>query len=66
LKAKVALEAVKGEKTIRGTKALERPLKLSCPEIFNSDQGSQFTETLEKIRRQINMDGRGGYLTTPS
>lgn len=44
--------------------ALEQALELSRPEIFNSDQGSQFTCThflkrLEKERISISMDGRG-------
>jgi putative transposase len=44
--------------------ALERALALSQPEIFNSDQGSQFTSTeftgrLEAARVRISMDGRG-------
>jgi putative transposase len=38
-----------------------------CPEIFNSDQGSQFTrqafiEVLEKAQVRISMDGRGRWL----
>ena len=45
-------------------RALEKALKLGTPEIFNSDQGSQFTslaflECLEKRNIQISMDGRG-------
>lgn len=44
--------------------ALEKALTLSSPEIFNSDQGSQFTSTeftgiLEKLKIAISMDGRG-------
>ena len=44
--------------------ALKRALKMGCPEIFNSDQGSQFTSkgfTDELLGRsvQISMDGRG-------
>jgi putative transposase len=44
--------------------ALERALKVSRPEIFNSDQGSQFTSkeftaVLEGAGIQISMDGRG-------
>ncbi|CAG1066463.1 Putative transposase InsK for insertion sequence element IS150 [uncultured bacterium] len=45
-------------------RALERALSLSSPDIFNSDQGSQFTsveftERLEKLGVAISMDGRG-------
>jgi putative transposase len=44
--------------------ALERALSVSKPEIFNSDQGSQFTSEaftgiLAKAGIQISMDGRG-------
>ena len=44
--------------------ALDRALLTSQPEIFNSDQGSQFTsdeftEKLEKAGIQISRDGRG-------
>lgn len=44
--------------------ALERALTLSSPDIFNSDQGSQFTSIeftgrLEKLGVRISMDGRG-------
>ena len=44
--------------------ALEQALELSTPEIFNTDQGSQFTSheftgRLEKGDIQISMDGRG-------
>jgi putative transposase len=47
--------------------ALEKALTLSKPEIFNSDQGSQFTSTeytgiLEKHNITISMDGRGRAL----
>jgi len=43
---------------------LDRALLISQPEIFNSDQGSQFTsaeftEQLEKVGIQISRDGRG-------
>lgn len=43
-------------------RVLEKALKLGTPEIFNSDQGSQFTslaflECLEKRNIQISMDG---------
>jgi putative transposase len=46
------------------TRTLENALKISKPEIFNSDQGSQFTSTdftriLEKEGIRISMDGRG-------
>ncbi|GAI14356.1 unnamed protein product, partial [marine sediment metagenome] len=45
-------------------RALERALFLADPEIFNSDQGSQFTSVtflrcLEGRSIQISMDGRG-------
>lgn len=44
--------------------ALQQALALGCPEIFNSDQGSQFTaaaftELLEAAEVRISMDGRG-------
>jgi len=44
--------------------ALERALAISQPEIFNTDQGVQFTsndftEKLEKAAIRISMDGRG-------
>jgi len=44
--------------------ALEKALAIGTPEIFNSDQGSQFTslaflDLLEKRNIQISMDGRG-------
>lgn len=56
--------------TLEGTfcvEALEEALKLSQPEIFNSDQGSQytasnFTSRLESRGVQISMDGRGRAL----
>ena len=46
------------------TRALENALKISNPEIFNSDQGSQFTSNdftgiLEREGIRISMDGRG-------
>jgi len=46
--------------------ALEKALALSSPEIFNSDQGSQFasfelTGMLESRGVQISMDGRGRF-----
>ena len=45
-------------------KATEKTLEIVAPEIFNSDQGSQFTsivflESLEQRNIQISMDGRG-------
>ena len=45
-------------------RALERALSLSSPDIFNSDQGSQFTSVeftgrLENLGVAISMDGRG-------
>ena len=44
--------------------ALDQALELSRPEIFNTDQGSQFTSTdflkrLEEQQVRISMDGRG-------
>lgn len=47
--------------------ALERALNKNCCEIFNTDQGSQFTSTawLEALKSRhisISMDGRGRYL----
>ena len=44
--------------------ALDKALKISCPEIFNTDQGSQFssrefTGRLENEGIAISMDGRG-------
>jgi len=44
--------------------ALEKAFTVGVPEIFNSDQGSQFTslafvDTLDKHHVQISMDGRG-------
>ena len=46
------------------TRTLEKALMISKPEIFNSDQGSQFTSAdftgiLEKEGIKISMDGRG-------
>ena len=45
-------------------RALDKALLISQPEIFNSDQGSQFTsgeftEKLEKAGIKISRDGRG-------
>ena len=47
--------------------ALESALELGCPEIFNTDQGSQFTSRsftgcLERAGISISMDGRGRAL----
>ena len=47
--------------------ALEEALGKGRPEIFNTDQGSQFTseaftQTLQEQRVQVSMDGKGGYL----
>jgi putative transposase len=44
--------------------ALKRALSKGCPEIFNSDQGSQFTsvewlKVLQENQIRISMDGRG-------
>jgi putative transposase len=46
--------------------ALEEALKKGIPDIFNTDQGSQFTGKaftglLEKYRIKISMDGKGSY-----
>ena len=46
------------------TRTLENALKISIPDIFNSDQGSQFTSNdftgiLEKEVIRISMDGKG-------
>jgi len=45
-------------------RALEKAFSLTLPEIFNSDQGSQFTSVdfIEKLKEkgiQVSMDGRG-------
>ncbi|GAI41942.1 unnamed protein product, partial [marine sediment metagenome] len=45
-------------------RALKKALSLTLPEIFNSDQGSQFTSVdfIKKLQEksiQISMDGRG-------
>ena len=45
-------------------RALERALSLTFPEVFNSDQGSQFTslDFIKKLQERniaISMDGRG-------
>lgn len=47
--------------------ALDRSLEKACPEIFNTDQGSQFTSEaftsrLELAEVAISMDGRGRWL----
>lgn len=47
--------------------ALEEALRLACPEISNTDQGSQFTSEeylgrLERAEVRISMDGRGRFL----
>ena len=47
--------------------ALEEALGKGRPEIFNTDQGSQFTseaftQTLQEQRVQVSMDGEGRYL----
>ena len=51
--------------------ALEEALETGKPEIFNTDQGSQFTAesftgTLERHGVQVSMDGRAGTWTTCS
>lgn len=47
--------------------ALETSLQQGCPDIFNTDQGVQFTateftQTLEHARIRVSMDGRGRAL----
>jgi len=47
--------------------ALEQALQLSRPDIFNTDQGTQFTsidftDRLEKENIRISMDGRGRFI----
>lgn len=47
--------------------ALEEALSQGCPEVFNTDQGVQFTATsftgrLEKAGAKVSMDGRGRWL----
>lgn len=47
--------------------AIERALRKACPEIFNTDQGAQFTAAeftgrLEQAGVKISMDGRGRAL----
>jgi putative transposase len=47
--------------------ALKEALKKGCPEIFNTDQGSQFTSKeftaiLEKRGIKVSMDGSGRYI----
>jgi putative transposase len=47
--------------------ALEEALSQSCPEVFNTDQGVQFTTAsftgrLEKAGAKVSMDGRGRWL----
>ncbi len=47
--------------------ALEQALQLSRPDIFNTDQGTQFTsidftDQLEKDNIRISMDGRGRFI----
>jgi putative transposase len=49
------------------TRALKRALARATPEIFNSDQGSQFTcpeftKLLLDVQIRISMDGKGRYL----
>src|SRR6516162_1349359 len=91
-KAKVALAAIKGDRTVAGVimdwvsravlawrlsntlgaefcvEALEEALgRYDRPEIFNTDQGSQFTSddftgTLERHKVTISMDGKGRYM----
>ena len=48
--------------------ALEEAIRIyGCPEIFNTDQGSQYTSSkftgvLEKHKIKISMDGKGSYM----
>jgi putative transposase len=44
--------------------ALKRAFGWGRPEIFNSDQGSQFTGELESRGVAVSMDGRGRYLAS--
>ena len=46
--------------------ALQEPLEKGCPEVFNTDQGSQFTsgeftQSLQEHEVKISMDGKGRY-----
>ena len=46
--------------------ALQEPLEKGCPEVFNTDQGSQFTsgeftQSLQGHEVKISMDGKGRY-----
>ena len=46
--------------------ALQEPLEKGCPEVFNTDQGSQFTsgeftQSLQEHEVRISMDGKGRY-----
>ena len=45
---------------------LEEVLTRGQPELFNTDQGSQFTPVLQDRGVRISMDGRGGTRTTSS
>jgi putative transposase len=52
--------------TATSLEALEKALKITCPEMINSDQGCQFTsrEWIEKLHRhniKISMDGKGRW-----
>ena len=47
--------------------ALEEALSRGCPEVFNTDQGVQFTSPsftgrLEAARAKVSMDGKGRWL----
>ncbi len=63
-KAKVAMAALKGLENADGT--VSPVAKYAKPDIFNSDQGSQFTSNdftglLLKHGIQISMDGKGAW-----
>jgi transposase InsO family protein len=52
-----------------GEKSIDQEAKYGCPEIFNTDQGSQFTaaaftDTLRSKGIAIIMDGKGVGWTT--
>ena len=77
-KAKVALEAIKGEQTLvelserfqvhpNQITEWKKQLLERAPEIFNTDQGSQFTcdaftGILKNHHIKISMDGRGRWI----
>jgi len=70
-KAKVSLEALRGEKTMETSfcvEELEEALaRYGTPEIFNTDQGSKFTsldftDVLKGAGIRISMDGKGRWV----